>query len=102
MASNSESLDKDSEKPDNRYTRFIDDYYARKPKFTVAPDSDLPKHGKKGVNMPVHPKEEQSGDSMSIIIKDLVTCIAVANTVWDTRSHGQGRQRVEGFNGEQP
>ena len=68
MASSSENLDKDSEKPDNRYTRFIDDYYARKPKFNVAPDIDLSKNGKKEVNMPVQPKEEQSGDRKSFLV----------------------------------
>lgn len=65
MASSSETPDKDSEAPDNRYTRFIDDYYARKPKFTVAPDIDLSKQGKKEVNMPVQGKEEQSDNSKS-------------------------------------
>ena len=65
MASSSETLNKDSETPDNRYTRFIDDYYSRKPKFTVAPDIDLSTQGKE-VKMPVQRKEEQSGDRKSI------------------------------------
>ena len=79
MESSSETVDKDSKTPDNRYTRFIDDYYARKPKFTVAPDIDLSKHGKEEVNMPVQRKEEQSGDRKSIFIKDLVRCTTLTN-----------------------
>jgi hypothetical protein len=67
MASSSENLDKDSEKPDNKYTQFIDDYYAKKPKFTVAPDIDLSKDGKKEVNMPVQSKEKQSGGGKSFL-----------------------------------
>jgi len=65
MASSSETLNTDSETPDNRYTRFIDDYYAKKPKFNVTPDIDLPTQGKE-VKMPVQRKEEQSGDRKSI------------------------------------
>ena len=68
MASTSENQEKDSETPSNRYTKFIDDYYAKKPKFTVAPDIDLSKDEKKEVNMPVQAKEEQSGDRKSFLV----------------------------------
>ena len=72
MASSSENLETDSENPDNRFTRFIDDYYTRKPKFTVAPDIDLSQRGKKEVNMPIQQKEEQSGAGKSFPVSRLL------------------------------